>query len=167
MADDPPWRRRLDEMSWGPSHSKLSNDPVHAKIRKTESFTNVFVQLTWITCAGGNPVDFFLGKAGKKKKRHCSLGRSLSWSRRVEQNKQLAKGEGAAEPLPEKCWRRLVQQPLALRTVRKTECLQDTAWHLTQSLASIVLFVVAVEHCIRCAQLEREIKRCIWSVLCC
>lgn len=80
-------------------------------------------------------------------------------SGRVEQSKQLAKGEGAAEPLPSTGWRHLAQQPLALSPLwrmspRKTQ-------PLTQSLEGTALTVVAAEQCIRHAQMESEIKSCI------
>lgn len=118
-----------------------------------------FVQRTWILCAC-KPTDSSLDQRVREKKT------LLTWlfleveSGGVEQSKQLAKGEGAAEPFPETGWRHLAQQPLALGSLGKLNACK-TAQHLSQSLEGTVLIAVAAKQCIRHACLERKIKSCI------
>lgn len=57
-------------------------------------------------------------------------------SGRVEQKEQLAKGEGAAEPLPSTGWRLLAQQPLAWGSGETEPCKTQP---LTQSLEGTAL----------------------------
>lgn len=102
--------------------------------------------------ATGNPKDFYLGKKRRgKKKGTADLTAAWVEAGEVGQDSQLAKGEGVAEALAEKCWRHLAQKALALGVVgRLSACLtQPSGWltvwqalHWWQLLLSIALGVL-------------------------
>lgn len=74
------------------------------------------VQRTWILCVR-KPTGSYLGPTVREKRTLLARLFLAVESGGVEQCEQLAKGEGAAEPLPETGWRHLAQQPLALGTL--------------------------------------------------
>ena len=71
------------------------------------------VQRTWILRVW-KPTDSYLDQTVREKRTLLTRLFLEVESGGVEQSEQLAKGEGAAEPLPETGWRHLAQQPLAL-----------------------------------------------------